>query len=61
MQKLLIVYKNKFGQLKNAYDEIEREKVRKNKTCYLIAFVFRIFYNNNKMHLSNGKQNYVNR
>jgi hypothetical protein len=26
MQKLLVVYKNKFAQLKNAYDEIEREK-----------------------------------
>jgi hypothetical protein len=26
MQKLLGVYKNKFNQLKNAYDEVEREK-----------------------------------
>ena len=26
LQKLLGVYKNKFNQLKNAYDEVEREK-----------------------------------
>ncbi|CAF4325226.1 unnamed protein product, partial [Adineta steineri] len=26
LQKLLAVYKNKFNQLKNAYDEVEREK-----------------------------------
>ncbi|CAF4681738.1 unnamed protein product [Rotaria sp. Silwood2] len=26
MQKLLSIYKNKFNQLKNAYDEVEREK-----------------------------------
>ena len=26
MQKLLAVYKNKFSQLKSAYDEVEREK-----------------------------------
>jgi hypothetical protein len=26
MSKLLAVYKNKFSQLKNAYDEVEREK-----------------------------------
>ncbi len=26
MQKLLSISKNKFNQLKNAYDEVEREK-----------------------------------
>lgn len=26
MQKLISVYKNKFDQLKKAYDEVEREK-----------------------------------
>jgi hypothetical protein len=26
MQKLLNTYKNKFSQLKNAYDEVEHEK-----------------------------------
>jgi hypothetical protein len=26
MQKLLGIQKNKFNQLKNAYDEVEREK-----------------------------------
>jgi hypothetical protein len=40
MQKLLAVYKNKFNQLKNAYDEVEREKehikVRENDTYIII-------------------------
>jgi hypothetical protein len=60
MQKLLGIQKNKFNQLKNAYDEVEREKehikVHKTKISfflefYFFCFFFRIFYNNIKIHL----------
>ena len=33
MQKLLAVYKNKFSQLKSAYDEVEREKENIKVSC----------------------------
>ena len=39
MHKLLGVYKNKYAQLKNTYDEIEREKDHI-KVCREFIFCF---------------------
>ena len=57
MQKLVGIYKNKFSQLKNAYDEVEREKehvkvFRKRITLESssILYDFRIFCKHIKIH-----------
>jgi hypothetical protein len=44
MQKLLGIQKNKFNQLKNAYDEIEREKDHIKVHRFSFFFFFIIFF-----------------
>jgi hypothetical protein len=54
LQKLLSIQKNKFNQLKNAYDEVEREKehikVLKSTLELFMNIFCRVFYNNIKIH-----------